>query len=69
MFCNMGVGEDRDGKTQTNLGKGCKLLQLVFLRFLAMEAFRCRKVFHWIFSAALPNACHAFNVFNTKLLL
>lgn len=30
----------------------------IFLWFLAMEAFRCGKVFHWIFSAALPNARH-----------
>lgn len=55
MFCNMGVGEDGDGKTQT-LANVVSCSSWILLWFLAMEVFRCRKVFHWIFSAALPNA-------------
>lgn len=31
-----------------------------------MEAFRCGKVFHWIFSAALPDARHAVRFLTQK---
>lgn len=58
MFCNVGVGEDGDGKTQT-LANLVSCSSWIFLGFPAVEAFRCTKVFHWIFSAALPNARHA----------
>lgn len=58
MFCNMGVGEDGEGKTQT-LANVVRCSSWIFLGFLATGVFHCRKVFHWIFSAALPNAPHA----------
>lgn len=65
MFCNMGVGEDGDGKTQT-LANVVSRSSWIFLWFLAMEAFRCGKVVHWIFSAALPNARHAVQFLTRK---
>lgn len=72
MFCNVRVGEDGDGKTQT-LANVVSCSSWISLGFLAVEVFRCTKVFHWIFSAALPNTRHAAwflhkNVFLTDIV-